>query len=67
MKPDDVGSIAFPFAHIAGPDYLVCMLAIGFPAILLEAFVPAEALEVFRTHGATLVGGSTAFYVAYLA
>jgi cyclohexanecarboxylate-CoA ligase len=67
MKPDDVGSIAFPFAHIAGPDYLVCMLAIGFPAILLEAFVPAEALEVFRAHGATLVGGSTAFYVAYLA
>jgi acyl-CoA synthetase (AMP-forming)/AMP-acid ligase II len=43
------------------------MLAIGFPAILLEAFVPAEALEVFRAHGATLVGGSTAFYVAYLA
>jgi acyl-CoA synthetase (AMP-forming)/AMP-acid ligase II len=67
MKPDDVGSIAFPFAHIAGPDYLVCMLAIGFPAVLLEAFVPAEALEVFRAHGATLVGGSTAFYVAYLA
>jgi acyl-CoA synthetase (AMP-forming)/AMP-acid ligase II len=67
MGPDDVGSIAFPFAHIAGPDYLVCMLTIGFPAILLEAFVPAEALEVFRRHGATLVGGSTAFYVAYLA
>ncbi len=67
MTPDDVGSIAFPFAHIAGPDYLVCMLAIGFPAILLEAFVPTEALEIFRTHGATLVGGSTAFYVAYLA
>lgn len=67
MTPDDVGSIAFPFAHIAGPDYLVCMLTIGFPAILLESFVPTEALEVFRTHGATLVGGSTAFYVAYLA
>jgi len=67
MTPDDVGSIAFPFAHIAGPDYLVCMLTIGFPAILLESFVPSEALKVFRTHGATLVGGSTAFYVAYLA
>ena len=23
MRPDDIGSIAFPFAHIAGPDYLV--------------------------------------------
>ncbi len=27
MGPDDVGSIAFPFAHIAGPDYLVTMLS----------------------------------------
>ena len=44
MSPDDVGSIAFPFAHIAGPDYLVTMLASGFPAVLLEAFVPAEAV-----------------------
>jgi len=67
MSPDDVGSMAFPFAHIAGPDYLVCLLTVGFPAILLEAFSPADALEVFRTHGATLVGGSTAFYVAFLA
>src|ERR1700761_1627495 len=37
MSPDDVGSIAFPFAHIAGPDYLVTMLSMGFPAILIEA------------------------------
>ena len=66
-SPDDVGTIAFPYAHIGGPDYLVCLLAVGFPAILLESFSPAEAIEVFRTHGATLVGGSTAFYVAFLA
>jgi cyclohexanecarboxylate-CoA ligase len=67
MSPDDVGSMAFPFAHIAGPDYLVCLLTVGFPAVLLDSFAPAEALEVFRAHGATLVGGSTAFYVAFLA
>jgi len=66
MGPDDVGSIAFPFAHIAGPDYLVTMLSIGFPAILLEAFSAPDVLPVFRQHGATMVGGSTAFYVAYL-
>ena len=66
MSPSDVGSIAFPFAHIAGPDYLVTMLSLGFPAVLLEAFVPAEAIEVFNRHGVTMVGGSTAFYVAYL-
>jgi acyl-CoA synthetase (AMP-forming)/AMP-acid ligase II len=67
MVPDDVGSIAFPFAHIAGPDYLVTMLTIGFPAVLVEAFSAPDVLPLFRRHGATMVGGSTAFYVAYLA
>ncbi len=67
MGPDDVGSIAFPFAHIAGPDYLVTMLSFGFPAILVEAFSAPDVLPIFRRHGATMVGGSTAFYVAYLA
>ena len=66
MSEQDIGSIAFPFAHIAGPDYLVMVLANGFPAILLEAFVPDVAAAVFRRHGATMVGGSTAFYQAYL-
>jgi acyl-CoA synthetase (AMP-forming)/AMP-acid ligase II len=67
MGPDDVGSIAFPFAHIAGPDYLVTMLALGFPAVLVESFSVADVLPLFRRHGVTMVGGSTAFYVAYLA
>ena len=67
MKSDDVGSIAFPFAHIAGPDYLVTMLSFGFPAILVESFSVPDVLPLFRRHGATMVGGSTAFYVAYLA
>jgi acyl-CoA synthetase (AMP-forming)/AMP-acid ligase II len=66
MGPDDVGSIAFPFAHIAGPDYLVTMLSMGFPAVLVEAFSAPDVLPLFRRHGATMVGGSTAFYVAYL-
>jgi cyclohexanecarboxylate-CoA ligase len=66
MNPDDVGSIAFPFAHIAGPDYLVTMLSFGFPAVLVEAFSAPDVLPIFRRHGATMVGGSTAFYVAYL-
>jgi acyl-CoA synthetase (AMP-forming)/AMP-acid ligase II len=67
MGPDDVGSIAFPFAHIAGPDYLVTMLSFGFPAVLVEAFSAPDVIPIFRKHGATMVGGSTAFYVAYLA
>ena len=66
MSPDDVGSIAFPFAHIAGPDYLVTMLSLGFPAVMVEAFSAPDVLPLFRRHGVTMVGGSTAFYVAYL-
>jgi acyl-CoA synthetase (AMP-forming)/AMP-acid ligase II len=64
--PDDVGSIAFPYAHIGGPDYLVTMLAVGFPAVLLESFVPDEAIAVFKRHGITMAGGSTAFYITFL-
>jgi len=67
MSPDDVGSLAFPYAHIGGPDYLVTMLSLGFPAVLIEAFSAAEVLPVLRRHGVTMVGGSTAFYLAFLA
>jgi cyclohexanecarboxylate-CoA ligase len=67
MSPDDVGSIAFPYAHIGGPDYLVTMLTLGFPAVLIEAFSAPEVLPVLRRHGVTMVGGSTAFYLAFLA
>jgi cyclohexanecarboxylate-CoA ligase len=67
VVPDDVASIAFPFAHIGGPDQLVLCLATGIPCVLLEAFVPAEAVVVLRRHAATMSGGSTAFYQAFLA
>jgi acyl-CoA synthetase (AMP-forming)/AMP-acid ligase II len=66
-EPDDLGSIAYPFAHIGGPDFLVMMLSRGLGAVLVESFVPEHALEVFRRHGVTIAGGSTAFYVAFLA
>ena len=65
--PDDVGSIAFPYTHIGGPDYLVMMLLRGMSAVLLESFVPEQAIAVFRRHGVTLSGGSTALYQAFLA
>lgn len=66
MSGDDVGSMAFPFTHIAGPDYLVMMLANGFPSVLVEAFSPADAVEFYRRHDVTMAGGSTAFYQAFL-
>jgi acyl-CoA synthetase (AMP-forming)/AMP-acid ligase II len=66
MSPDDMGSIAFPYSHIAGPDYLLMMLAAGFGAVLIEAFVPADAVASYRELGVTMCGGSTAFYQMFL-
>jgi acyl-CoA synthetase (AMP-forming)/AMP-acid ligase II len=67
MSPDDIGSIAFPYSHIAGPDYLLMMLAAGFGAVLVETFVPADAVATYRDLGVTMCGGSTAFYQMFLA
>ncbi|AWI29655.1 cyclohexanecarboxylate-CoA ligase [Streptomyces sp. ICN441] len=67
LTPDDVGSIAFPFAHIGGADYLVMLLLYGFPAVLFETFALPEALGTYRRHQVTTAGGSTAFYSMLLA
>jgi len=67
LSERDVGSMAFPYAHIAGPDYTVMLLLYGFPAVMFERFALPEALTEFRRHGVTLAGGSTAFYSMFLA
>ncbi|MFF0449736.1 class I adenylate-forming enzyme family protein [Streptomyces sp. NPDC004609] len=67
LSEDDIGSIAFPFAHIGGADYLVMLLLYGFPAVLFEKFALPGALEEYRRHGVTTAGGSTAFYSMFLA
>ncbi|WP_328860971.1 class I adenylate-forming enzyme family protein [Streptomyces sp. NBC_00306] len=67
LSEDDVGSIAFPFAHIGGADYLVMLLLYGFPAVLFETFALPDALDDYRKHGVTTAGGSTAFYSMFLA
>jgi len=67
LRSDDVGSIAFPYAHIGGPDYLVMLLLYGFPAVLFEKFAMPGALAGCRRHGVTTAGGSTAFYSMFLA
>lgn len=66
MTETDIGSMAFPYAHIAGPDYVIAMLLGGFPAVVLDTFDPAAATEAYRRHGVTMAGGSTAFYQAFL-
>ena len=67
MSDDDIGSIAFPYSHIGGPDYLLMMLSAGFGAVLVEMFAPADAVAAYRKLGVTMCGGSTAFYQMFLA
>ncbi|MFD8760100.1 class I adenylate-forming enzyme family protein [Streptomyces mirabilis] len=66
LSAADVGSMAFPYAHIAGPDYTVMLLLCGFPAVMFEHFALPEALAEYRRHGVTVAGGSTAFYSMFL-
>ncbi|MFG3347050.1 class I adenylate-forming enzyme family protein [Streptomyces sp. NPDC048018] len=67
LSEADVGSMAFPYAHIAGPDYTVMLLLYGFPAVMFEHFALPDALDEYRRHGVTVAGGSTAFYAMFLA
>ncbi|MER5771377.1 AMP-binding protein [Streptomyces sp. NPDC001985] len=67
LTEDDIGSIAFPYAHIGGADYLVMLLLYGIPAVLFEHFALPGALDAYRAHGVTVAGGSTAFYSMFLA
>ncbi|WP_200307213.1 class I adenylate-forming enzyme family protein [Streptomyces adelaidensis] len=67
LTQDDVGSIAFPYAHIGGPDYMVMLLLYGFPAVMFEHFALPAALAGYREHRVTVAGGSTAFYSMFLA
>ena len=67
LTADDIGSIAFPYAHIAGPDYLMMLLYRGCGAVLIEAFSLDVAVELFARKGATMAGGGPAFYQMYLA
>ncbi|MEU1229309.1 AMP-binding protein [Streptomyces sp. NPDC005828] len=67
LTAEDVGSMAFPYAHIAGPDYTVMLLLYGFPAVMFEQFALPGALDAYNRHGVTVAGGSTAFYSMFLA
>jgi len=66
LGESDVGTIAYPIAHIGGLIYLAMMLMNGMAAVLVESFVPAQAVELFGRVGVTHSGGSTTHYLAYL-
>ena len=63
----DVGSVAFPYAHIGGAMYTTMLLASGMSAVLLDRFQAQEAAEIYRRYAVTLAGGSTVHYQLLLA
>ncbi|MBA1204244.1 AMP-binding protein [Pseudomonas capeferrum] len=63
----DVGSMAFPYAHIGGAMYTAMLLCSGMSAVLLDKFQVAEAAAIFRDLKVSTTGGSTAHYEAWLA
>lgn len=65
-QPEDVGTIAYPIAHIGGAMYTAMLAASGASVVLLPRFQIAEAVQVFARHGVSLSGGSTAHYQAFL-
>lgn len=64
LSEDDVGTVAFPIAHIGGADALIMMLMTGASSVMVEAFVPSETLPLFRKYRVTMFGGGPAFYLA---
>ncbi|MCU4186366.1 acyl--CoA ligase [Acidiferrimicrobium sp. IK] len=65
-RPDEMAALPFPFAHIGGPDQMCMTLRTGIPSLLMESFVPSEAVKVLDRAGATTLGGSTAHYLGLL-
>jgi acyl-CoA synthetase (AMP-forming)/AMP-acid ligase II len=65
-RPNEVGMLAYPCAHIGGPIQLVQALAHGSPLVLMDRFVADQAVQLMRRHHVTSAGASTAFYLAFL-
>jgi cyclohexanecarboxylate-CoA ligase len=60
--PHEVGTIAFPIAHIGGMVYLASALTADFPVLMVPK-VEAESLpRLLAEHRVTVTGASTAFY-----
>ncbi|CAN5809002.1 AMP-binding protein [soil metagenome] len=60
--PDEVGTIAFPIAHIGGIVYLSCALLGDFPVLMVPKVNADELPALLAEHRVTVTGASSAFY-----
>ncbi|RAV02801.1 class I adenylate-forming enzyme family protein [Mycolicibacter senuensis] len=60
--PDEVGSIAFPIAHIGGIIYLTSAVLADFPVLLVPKVTADELPQLLAEHHVTIAGSSPALY-----
>jgi cyclohexanecarboxylate-CoA ligase len=60
--PDEIGTIAFPIAHIGGILYVASALIGAFSALMVPKVEAAEVAGVLAANRVTISGSSTAFY-----
>jgi cyclohexanecarboxylate-CoA ligase len=65
--PEEVGTIAFPIAHVGGMVYLATALLGDFPVLLVPKVSADELPRQLAEHRVTVTGASTAFYQMLLA
>jgi cyclohexanecarboxylate-CoA ligase len=61
LDSQTVGAIPFSIAHIGGMDMLGTILVAATSSLVMERFIPSEAVPMFAKHGVTFTGGSVAF------
>jgi acyl-CoA synthetase (AMP-forming)/AMP-acid ligase II len=65
--PAEVGTIAFPIAHVGGIVYLATALLGDFPVLLVPKVSADDLPRLLAEHRVTVTGASTAFYQLLLA
>ncbi|MBB5160651.1 class I adenylate-forming enzyme family protein [Mycobacterium sp. AZCC_0083] len=60
--PAEVGTIAFPIAHVGGIVYLATALLGDFPVLLVPKVSADDLPRLLAEHRVTVTGASTAFY-----
>jgi cyclohexanecarboxylate-CoA ligase len=60
--PNEVGTIAFPVAHIGGIIYLSCALMADFPVLMVPKVTADELPRLLTEHRVTVTGASPAYY-----
>lgn len=63
----DVNPIAFPVSHIGGAAMLAASMLTGMRLVLFDTFDPEHTPIAIASHGATILGSATPFFVAFMA